>query len=45
MYTSLTEAVDFGAAQTAVIAVLAVVAGFLVAWKGGKYVIRAIRGA
>jgi len=45
MYTALTTAVDFGDAQTAVIAVFAIVAAFLVAWKGGKYVLRAIRGA
>lgn len=45
MYADLITAVDFSAAQTAFIAVFAVVAGVLVAWKGGKYVLRAIKGA
>jgi len=45
MYTDLVDAVDFAAAQTAFLAVFAVVAGVLVAWKGGKYILRAIRGA
>lgn len=45
MYDDLVTAVNFATAQAAILDVFAVVAGLLIAWKGGKYVLRAIRGA
>jgi hypothetical protein len=45
MYTDLITAVDFAAAQAGFLEVFGVVAGVLIAWKGGKYILRAIRGA
>jgi hypothetical protein len=45
MYTDLVTAVTFADAQAAFLDVFAIVAGVLIAWKGGKYVLRAIRGA
>lgn len=45
MYADLITAVDFAAAQAGFLDVFAVVAGVLIAWKGGKYILRAIRGA
>lgn len=45
MYADLLTAVDFSAAQTAVLSVIGIVVGFAVAWKGGKFIYRAVKGA
>ena len=42
-YTTLTSSVDFTTATTAVLSVFAALALILVAFKGGKLVLRAIR--
>lgn len=44
-YTALTSSIDFSSAITAVLSVIALVIGALVAWKGGQWIIKAVRGA
>lgn len=44
-YTALTSKIDFSSAITAVLGVIALVVGALVAWKGGQWIIKAVRGA
>lgn len=43
-YTAITDAVDWSTVITGIITVLASVAAVLVAWVGGKFLLRAIRG-
>ncbi|WP_249963036.1 hypothetical protein [Histophilus somni] len=44
-YSALTSKIDFSTAITAVLSVIALVVGALVAWKGGQWIIKAVRGA
>lgn len=44
-YTSLTSKIDFSGAITAVLSVIAVIIGALVAFKSGQWIMKAVRGA
>lgn len=44
-YTTLTSKIDFSGAITAVLGVIALVVGALVAWKGGQWIVKAVRSA
>ena len=44
-YTALTSKIDFSGAITAVLGVIALVVGALVAWKGGQWIVKAVRSA
>lgn len=44
-YTALTSKIDFSGAITAVLGVIALVVGANVAWKGGQWILKAIRSA
>lgn len=44
-YSALTSKIDFGSAMTAVLGVIALIVGALVTWKGGQWIIKAVRGA
>ncbi|MBN6078538.1 major capsid protein [Aggregatibacter actinomycetemcomitans] len=44
-YTALTSKIDFSGAITAVLSVIGIIIGALVAWKGGQWIIKAVRGA
>uniref|UniRef100_A0AAU8B3Y8 Phage coat protein n=1 Tax=Dulem virus 52 TaxID=3145763 RepID=A0AAU8B3Y8_9VIRU len=44
-YTALTSKIDFSGAITAVLGVIALVVGALVAWKGGQWIVKAVRAA
>ncbi|OZN24024.1 hypothetical protein CFY87_11360 [Actinobacillus seminis] len=44
-YTVLTSKIDFSGAITAVLGVIALVVGALVAWKGGQWIVKAVRSA
>ena len=42
---TLTSKIDFSGAITAVLSVIGIIIGALVAWKGGQWIIKAVRGA
>ena len=44
-YSVLTSKIDFSGAMTAVLGVIALIVGALVTWKGGQWIIKAVRGA
>ncbi|UXN37989.1 hypothetical protein N8E87_05925 [Avibacterium paragallinarum] len=44
-YSVLTSKIDFSGAITAVLGVIALVVGALVAWKGGQWIVKAVRSA
>ncbi|MFY1026471.1 hypothetical protein ACE4RU_01725 [Actinobacillus seminis] len=44
-YTVLTSKIDFSGAITAVLGVISLVVGALVAWKGGQWIVKAVRSA
>ncbi|MGX2949143.1 hypothetical protein [Frederiksenia canicola] len=44
-YSALTSKIDFSGAITAVLGVIALVVGALVAWKGGQWIVKAVRSA
>lgn len=44
-YTALTSKIDFSGAITAVLSVIGIIIGALVAWKGGQWIIKAVRDA
>jgi hypothetical protein len=43
-FTTLTAAVDFSTVITATLSILASLAGVYIIWKGGKMILRAIKG-
>ncbi|CAM2911220.1 hypothetical protein P9J82_04755 [Glaesserella parasuis] len=44
-YSALTSKIDFSSAMTAVLGVIALIVGALVTWKGGQWIIKAVRNA
>ncbi|MDP8163494.1 hypothetical protein QJU89_03015 [Pasteurella skyensis] len=44
-YSALIDKIDFSSAIAAVLSVIALVVGALVAWKGGQWIIKAVRTA
>lgn len=44
-YSALTSKIDFSSAMTAVLGVIELIVGALVAWKGGQWIIKAVRNA
>lgn len=44
-YTTLTSKIDFSGATNAVLDVIKLIVGALVVWKGGQWIVKAIRGA
>lgn len=44
-YTALTSKIDFSGAITAVLGVITLVVGANVAWKGGQWIVKAVRSA
>lgn len=44
-YNALLSKIDFSGAITAVLSVISLVVGALVAWKGGQWIVKAVRGA
>lgn len=42
VFTTLTASVDYSTAQTAVLTVMAALAGFAILWKGGKKILQAL---
>ncbi|HHF0149328.1 TPA: hypothetical protein ACUMW4_001750 [Haemophilus influenzae] len=44
-YTTLTSKIDFSGASNAVLDVIKIIVSALVVWKGGQWIMKAIRGA